>query len=142
LTPEQKVLVQESFALVVPIADRAGALLYDRLFELDPTLRGLFYIDIREQGRKLMQMVAIAVHSLDNLAEIVPALHALGRRHAEYGVTSQHLELGGEALLWTLERGLGPAFTTEVRDAWAAVYDVLVETMLDGMRQAPDRAAA
>jgi hemoglobin-like flavoprotein len=142
VTPEQKVLVQQTFELVVPIADQAGAMLYDRLFELDPSLRALFHIDIREQGGKLMQMVAIAVRSLDNLPSVVPALRALGRRHAEYGVTSHHLRLGGVALLWTLERGLGDAFTPEVRDAWAAVYQVLVVTMEEGMEQEPEQLAA
>jgi nitric oxide dioxygenase len=142
LTPEQKILVQDTFALVAPIADDAGAMLYDRLFELDPSLRALFHIDIREQGHKLMQMVAIAVNSLDNLPTVIPALRALGGRHAEYGVTARHLELGGEALLWTLERGLGAALTTEAREAWAAVYDLLIQTMLDGMRQSEELAAA
>jgi hemoglobin-like flavoprotein len=133
MTPEQRVLVQESFALVVPIADTAGALFYDRLFALDPTLRDLFRSDMREQRRKLMQMLAVAVHNLDNVDNILPALHALGRRHAEYGVTGQHFGVVGEALLWTLERGLGAAFTTDVRAAWSAVYDALVEIMLDGL---------
>jgi len=142
LTPEQKVLVQDSFTLVVPIAGEAGALFYDRLFQLDPALRALFHIDIHEQARKLMQMVAIAVNSLDNLPAMVPALHSLGRRHVDYGVTPRHFEVVGEALLWTLERGLGPAFTTDVRDAWAAVYGVLVETMRDGMRQPVEVGAA
>ena len=142
LTPEQKAMVQDSFALVVPIADEAAALFYERLFQLDPDLKALFHTDIREQGRKLMQMLAIAVNSLDKLTNIVPALHALGRRHVEYGVTPRHFEVVGEALLWTLERGLGPAFTTEVRDAWTAVYRTLAETMLDGMRQPFELAAA
>jgi hemoglobin-like flavoprotein len=142
VTPEQKALVQTSFAQVLPIADQAGALLYGRIFELDPSLRELFHIDIGEQGRKLMQMVSIAVNSLDSLTQLVPALEALGRRHADYGVTREHLELGGEALLWTLERGLGAAFTADVREAWAAVYGVLMDTMLEGMRQSPARAAA
>jgi hemoglobin-like flavoprotein len=142
LTPEQKVLVQDSFALVAPVASEAGALFYDRLFQLDPSLRALFHIDIAEQSHKLMQLVAIAVRSLDNLAVVVPSLHALGRRHATYQVTPRHFELVGEALLWTLERALGSAFTTEVRDAWATVYGVLVEAMLDGMHQPIELAAA
>jgi hemoglobin-like flavoprotein len=142
LTPEQKLLVQESFALVAPIADTAGALFYDRLFELDPSLRALFHTDIREQRHKLMQTLAIAVRSLDNLTALVPALHALGRRHVDYGVTDRHFAVVGEALLWTLERGLGEAFTDEVRNAWAAVYAIIVRTMQDGMRQSSERAAA
>jgi hemoglobin-like flavoprotein len=142
VTPEQKVLIKQSFALVEPIAETAAALFYDRLFQLDPTLRGLFHGDMREQGQKLMQMIAIAVRGLDNLAQLVPAVEALGRRHARYGIKPQDFSAVGEALLWTLERGLGHAFTSEVRDAWAAVYTVLAETMLEGMRQSPARAAA
>jgi hemoglobin-like flavoprotein len=141
MTPAQKVLVQESFARVAPIADTAGALFYERLFALDPTLRELFRSDMREQRRKLMQMLAVAVHNLDNVENILPALHALGRRHAVYGVTGQHFTVVGEALMWTLERGLGEAFTAEVRDAWCAVYQALVEIMLDGM-QSSERVAA
>ena len=141
MTPEQKTLVQDTFALVVPIAEDAAALFYDRLFQLDPGLRGLFHTDMRDQGRKLMQMLAIAVNSLDDLQKLVPALHALGRRHVAYGVTARSFEVVGEALLWTLEQGLGPSFTVEVRDAWAAVYQIVADTMLDGMRQPLELAA-
>ena len=133
MTPEQKSLVQESFALVAPIADQAGALFYNRLFQLDPTLRSLFRGDIQEQSKKLMQMLAVAVAGLDNVQSIVPALHALGRRHVAYGVTKQHFDTVATALLWTLETGLGPRFTTDVKQAWVAVYTLLVATMQDAM---------
>jgi hemoglobin-like flavoprotein len=136
MTPEQKHLVQESFTLVAPIADAAGALFYDRLFQLDPSLRFLFRGDIQEQSKKLMQMLAVAVASLDNVERIVPALHSLGRRHVAYGVTAQHFDTVATALLSTLETGLGPHFTSEVRQAWIAVYALLVATMQVGMQQA------
>ena len=142
LTPAQKALVKESFNLVAPIADTAGELFYRRLFELDPALRALFHADVSSQATKLMQTLAIAVHSLDNLDRIVPALHALGRRHVDYGVTERHFDVVGAALLWTLEQGLGASFTPEVRDAWSAVYRVLSATMLEGMRQSSDLDAA
>lgn len=135
MTPDQKVLVQDSFELVVPIADTAAELFYNRLFELDPSLRSLFRGDMREQGRKLMQMLAAAVAGLDRLETIVPAVRALGRRHAGYGVAERHFETVGEALLWTLAQGLGPAFTTEVRAAWTAVYGVLAAQMQMGMAE-------
>lgn len=140
MTPEQKSLVQESFALVAPIADQAGALFYNRLFQLDPTLRSLFRGDIQEQSKKLMQMLAVAVAGLDNVQSIVPALHALGRRHVAYGVTKQHFDTVATALLWTLETGLGPRFTTDVKQAWVAVYTLLVATMQDAMFGAQEAA--
>jgi hemoglobin-like flavoprotein len=129
MTSEQKVLVQGTFAKVAPIADDAAAMFYARLFELDPSLRPLFTTDLTEQGRKLMQMIAVAVNGLDRLDELVPAVRQLGIRHARYGVKDQHYDTVAEALLWTLERGLGSDFTPAVKDAWTAVYGVLAATM-------------
>jgi hemoglobin-like flavoprotein len=129
MTTDQMRLVQESFAQVAPIAETAAALFYGRLFELDPQLRHLFRGDMRDQGRKLMQTLAVAVHGLGELDALVPAVQALGRRHAGYGVTSAHYATVAAALLWTLEQGLGSAFTADVRVAWVELYGVLANTM-------------
>ena len=131
MTPEQKKLVKESFAMVLPIADVAAGLFYSRLFELDPALRALFKGNMEEQGRKLMTMIRVAVANLDRIDTIVPAVQNLGERHVNYGVEDDHYETVGSALLWTLEKGLGDAFTAETRVAWAEVYALLAETMKD-----------
>ena len=125
----QKALVQTSFAQVRPIADAAAALFYRRLFELDPTLQPLFKGDMNEQGRKLMEMLRLAVKGLDRPEALLPALAALGRRHAGYGVNKHDYETVGEALLWTLKQGLGPSFTPDVREAWEAVYGFVAGAM-------------
>lgn len=130
ITLEQKKLVQESWELVVPIADTAAELFYGRLFELDPELKHLFRsTDMKEQSRKLMQMLAMAVKGLDSLDKLVPAVEDLGRRHVGYGVKDSHYDTVGAALLWTLEKGLGDGFTPEVREAWTQVYTVLASVM-------------
>ncbi len=134
MSPEQKALVQSSFAKVAPIADQAADLFYDRLFTLDPSLRPLFKPDMREQKRALMGMLAVAVAGLDRLEALVPAVRQLGARHAGYGVKDEHYATVGSALIWTLEQGLGDDFTPETRDAWLAVYTVLAETMKDAAR--------
>src|SRR5829696_5294955 len=107
MTPAEKKLVQTTFATLVPIADEAAALFYGRLFEIDPSLRPLFKGDLGEQGRKLMQMIGVAVNGLDALDQLVPAVKEMGRRHAGYGVTDAHYDAVAGALLWTLEKGLG-----------------------------------
>jgi hemoglobin-like flavoprotein len=129
MTPAEKEIVQRTFEKLVPIADQAAALFYGRLFEMDPTLRPLFKTDLRVQGQKLMQMIAFCVKGLDALDELVPAVQGLGRRHAGYGVTAAHYETVGGALLWTLEKGLGPEFTPDVKAAWTTVYILLATTM-------------
>ena len=137
MTPQQKHLVQTTFAKVAPIADDAAALFYGRLFELDPSLRPMFTTDLKEQGRKLMRMIGMAVNGLDRLDELVPVVRQLGARHAGYGVRDEHYGTVAAALVWTLERGLGPDFTPEVKDAWVAVYGVLATTMKDAAAAVP-----
>ena len=129
MTPEQKTLVRELFDKVLPIADVAAELFYARLFELDPSLRQLFHGDMKEQGRKLMTMIRVAVANLDRLDNIVPAVEALGERHARYGVDDSQYATVGEALIWTLRKGLGDAFTPETRQAWIEVYGLLSSVM-------------
>jgi hemoglobin-like flavoprotein len=135
MTDDQKKAVQTSFAKVEPIAEAAAAMFYARLFELDPSLRPLFKGDMAEQGRKLMTMLTIAVRGLDRLDELVPAVRQMGARHTTYGVTDAHYDTVAEALLWTLDRGLGADFTPHVRDSWVAVYTVLATAMQAGAAQ-------
>lgn len=129
MTPEQKRLVQESFKLVVPIKDQAAAMFYDKLFALAPDTRSLFKGDMKRQGALLMAMIATAVNGLNRLDEIVPAVQALGRRHATYGVRKEHYSIVGAALLWTLEQGLGSTWTPETKEAWTVCYTLLAGVM-------------
>ena len=134
MTNEQINLVQTSFGKIAPIAEKAAALFYAKLFDLNPRLRGLFRGDVYEQGKKLMQVIAYAVENLDRLDEIVPQVRALGARHAGYGVSDRDYETVGTALLWTLEKALGRDFAAPTRAAWTAVYNLLAETMKEGSR--------
>ena len=137
MTPEQRILVQSTWELVLPIADQAAMLFYDRLFVLDPELRPLFTRgDMAEQRKKLMQMITVAVRGLERLDELVPAVQALGRRHVGYHVRERDYDTVGAALLWTLEQGLGAAFTPEVREAWTLTYGTLAAVMRDAARGA------
>jgi hemoglobin-like flavoprotein len=136
MTPEQALLVKNSWAKVLPISDKAAELFYGKLFELDPQLKPLFKGDMTEQGKKLMKMINTAVNALDRLEAIVPAVQQLGVRHVGYGVKDKDYDTVGAALLWTLEQGLGDAFTSDVKDAWATVYGVLAGTMKSAAAEA------
>ena len=127
--PVQIQLVQSSFARVEPIADTAATLFYTRLFELDPSLRLMFKGNIVEQGEKLMTTLKVVVVGLTRLESLVPAVQALGRRHAGYGVNDEHYDTVAEALLWTLQQGLGEYFTPDVAAAWCTAYGILADVM-------------
>lgn len=132
MTTHQVSLVQQTFETVRPIASTAARLFYDRLFTLDPSLRPLFKGDLETQGQKLMQALAMVVGGLKAPDSIRPAVAALGTRHRAYGVVPEHYDTVGAALLWTLEQGLGAAFTPAVKDAWTAAYGVVADAMQSG----------
>ena len=134
MSPDQIALVQESFRQIVPMKDLAAKNFYDRLFELDPSLEPLFRTSPHEQGQKLMSALAAVVGGLDDWVRIEPVVRDLALRHVDYGVKSQHYHTVGEALLWTLEQGLGDTFTEEIKTAWATAYQALARTMIDAAK--------
>ncbi len=131
MTNSEILLVQDSFQKVVPIADKAAEIFYGKLFEKDPSLKPLFKGDMKEQGEKLMSMIATAVNGLNNLDAIVPAVQDLGKKHRGYHVPKESYDTVGAALIETLEVGLGDDFTIEVKNAWIKVYRVLSSTMIE-----------
>lgn len=131
---QQIVLVQDSFAKVVPIASTAADLFYQKLFDLDPSLQPLFKGDMQEQGAKLMKMLGLVVNGLNDLNSLIPAVRSLGERHVGYGVQDAHYDTVGEALIWTLEQGLGDAFTPQVKDAWLIAYTTLSTVMIEASK--------
>jgi hemoglobin-like flavoprotein len=131
MTPQQIEMVQGTWKKVQPISETAAELFYTKLFALDPALKPLFKGDMKEQGKKLMTMISVAVDGLTRLETIVPAVQALGKRHSKYGVRDKDYDTVAAALIWTLEQGLGDAFTPDVKTAWVTTYGVLSKTMKD-----------
>ncbi len=118
MTPDQVKLVQQSFARVAPISETAAVIFYDRLFEI----------------------AAVVVNGLGNLESILPAASALAQRHVSYGAKAQHYPVVGAALLWTLKKGLGDAWTPEVAAAWTAAYGTLSGFMISEAYGRPQAA--
>ncbi len=142
ITPETIRAIRDSWALAAPNADAVVSSFYERLFEIDPSLRPMFAnTDMTAQRAKLVQALSTVVDSLENLPSITPALRELGSRHAGYGVTAVHYDTVASALLCTFEQRLGEAFTPEVRAAWTVAYALVAGVMQDGAKEDAARAA-
>ena len=141
MNSDQVALIQHSFAKVTPVTGEAAALFYGRLFEIAPQVKPLFHDDMTDQGRKLMATLAVVVNGLTDLESVLRAASALAKKHVAYGVKAEHYGPFGVALLWTLERGLGTEWTSDLADAWIAAYTLLSEYMIDeayGCREAAE----
>jgi nitric oxide dioxygenase len=136
ITKAQIALVQSSFREILPIAEAAGLLFYERVFTLAPGTRSMFDDDIGPQAKRTMGALQTAVDGLGDLDVVGPFLVRLGARHVRYGVRTEHFDVVATALLWTLEQGLGERFTPAVRDAWLAAWGVIAGAMREGMRRA------
>ncbi|HAK76656.1 MAG TPA: hemin receptor [Runella sp.] len=135
MNDQQKRLVQTSFARIVPKSEYAAKVFYGRLFEIIPEVQPLFKSDLKTQGIKLFQVISFAVCSLDNMDELLPLLHDLGRRHVKYGTKDSHYAHVGESLIWTLEKVLRDDFTPEIRQAWLDVYSLMAAAMAEAASQ-------
>ncbi len=129
MTPKQISLVQSSWKKVKPISEQAAEIFYNKLFEYDPSLRPLFKGNMREQGRKLMATLKIAVKGLDDLDALLPALKQLAARHVDYGVKAKDYTPVGNALLYALKVGLGEQWTPELRQAWVDTFRIVAQVM-------------
>ena len=137
ISPDQIELVQQTWRKVVPIADTAATLFYERLFSENPELAPMFAgVDLPEQRNKLVKAIHMVVMSLERIETLVPMIRDLGKRHAGYGVDDAHYAPVGAALLWTLETGLGEAWSDEAAAAWGAAYGLLADTMMAGAAEA------
>ncbi len=125
----QQDLVRATFARLAVMPEVAGALFYQRLFDLNPELRPLFKHDMRIQGVKLMTMLAMVVYNLHEPGQVLPAIRDLGVRHVAYGVKLADYDALEEALIWALDQALGDDFTPAVRDAWTICYRELADEM-------------
>lgn len=129
MTPEQIKLVQDSFAKVAPIAETAADIFYDRLFEIAPAVRSMFPAEMTDQKTKLMQTLGVAVNNLHQVETILPTIEDLAKKHVGYGVKDEHYDTVGEALIFTLDKGLGEEFTPDVKDAWVETYTLVAGAM-------------
>jgi nitric oxide dioxygenase len=129
-------LIQESFRLVAAQPERMAQRFYAHLFRLDPTLRRLFHGGMREQGQKLVDMLALVAARLDRIDDLLPTIRELGVRHVGYQVEEAHYATAGEALRAALAEVIGPGFNQGTRQAWTRAYDLLATTMIDAAREA------
>lgn len=141
LTAKEARLIRESFEPAARNPDEMSRLFYRRLFTLDPSLRGLFHGDMREQGRKLLSTLTLIVDSIHRLEQLLPTVRELGIRHASYRVEEHHYATMSEALLWMLAQSTGSPFTPEAGAAWRKAYNLLAQTMIAAAKEAASAPA-
>lgn len=130
-------LVKNSWALVAAMdMETVGGLFYNRLFEIAPGVKPMFKNNsIPEQSKKLLTMLSYVIAKLDKLEDIIGEVKKLAQRHQGYNVQAAHYTAVGDALIWTLDKGLGERWNDELSTAWVEVYTVLSNAMINFQKE-------
>ena len=92
-------LVQRSWAKAALNKHEFSRLLYEKLFDLDPTLVRLFRVNLTPQQEQFMSTMDVAVAGLSRVEELAPMLRKLGERHTKYGAKDKDYETVGQAIV-------------------------------------------
>ncbi|MEO6315514.1 MAG: globin domain-containing protein [Chitinophagaceae bacterium] len=132
MTAQQTILVQRTWKLFRNINPQViGDVFYSKLFTEVPAVERLFKSPMPLQYKKLIDMVSMIVGRLHDLDTVTEDIREMAKRHVGYGVKLHHYKAVGDALMWTLEQGLGPDWSDEVQTAWANCYQLLADIMID-----------
>ena len=135
MTSQQRQLVRHSFDAVRDLSGPVALLFYGKLFELDPSARRLFHIDLAVQARKIIDTLATVVESLDRFESIRPRLAELGHQHVGYGVRLEQYDTVSAALIWAIGQALGADFDSATRDAWRLALADVCAAMKEGAEE-------
>ena len=124
-------LVKQSWDIIARIDfEIVGGAFYIRLFQIAPELKSLFKsTSMTEQSMKLGCMLSYVISKYD-MDEMLTEARSLGARHIHFGVKDEHYKAVGEALLWTLEEGLGAYWNVELSTAWKEFYEIVSTHMM------------
>lgn len=141
MTVQQITIIKESWKLVSAIDPvTVGDIFYSRLFEITPEVKPLFRSSLPEQSKKLMATLGYIINRLDKLDTLVEDITNLARNHVQYGVKPSYYTPVGEALLYTLEKGLGAHWNNELKEAWGKCYGILSSAMINVSDEAKNAA--
>ncbi|MBX2998861.1 MAG: hypothetical protein KF893_10155 [Caldilineaceae bacterium] len=121
--------VRETFTQINTISDLTARFFYERLFALSPETEQLFTGNMQTQRGKFMATLRFIVEVLDEPESLQTTMHRLSQEHAQYRISDEDYRMVGEALLWSLERTLGPAYTPAVAETWSRLYALLAGLM-------------
>ncbi|GLY92200.1 oxidoreductase [Actinoallomurus iriomotensis] len=130
-------IIKESFALFEGREEDISGYFYGRLFAENPHLRALFPPAMNGQRDRFFHAIREIVWSIDSPGTLSTLLSRLGRDHHKFGVTREHYDAMGRALLATLRKFGGDAWTAEMECSWRHAYATAAHMMAEAAEESP-----
>lgn len=130
MTDAQRRLIERSLLELLPMLDAVGTGFYTRLFALDSALRPLVPTTVEGQLQTFQEALGVMSATVQDPTATRRLLAELGARAHTSGVPQHAYATAGQALLEILALALGPRWTPDMHDAWAAFYAEVVAVMV------------
>jgi len=124
--------LRSSFDLVVGRAPDLAHRFYDVFFTRYPQVKPMFTRDRDRQEQMLTEALVAVLDHLEDAPWLVSSLGSLGRKHVDYGVTSEMYAWVGECLLATLADVAGDDWNDDLARAWTNAYGAIAGLMQEG----------
>ncbi|XP_071706965.1 anaerobic nitrite reductase HB2-like [Rutidosis leptorrhynchoides] len=147
---KQEALVKDSWEIMKNDIPTLSLYFFTQVLEIAPSARGLFSFlkdtdeipennpKLKSHAIKVFKMTCEAAIQLREKGEVVVSgstLKYLGSVHLQKGIVGPHFEVVKEAVLRTVEKGVGEKWSEEMKGAWAEAYDQLAAAIQDEMKK-------
>ncbi len=119
---DQNVMLRKSYDQLSADSEAFTEFFYNRLFEMDDSIRSMFPESMTQQKKKLFQTLGVAVKAAEKPESIRAALKTLGQKHVEYGVINAHYDLVGCALVDSIGEFLQLDPSDPLLTIWSKLY--------------------
>jgi hemoglobin-like flavoprotein len=116
--------------------DQMTRAFYDALFQIRPDTRALFRVDMDVQRQHLGAALALIARNLRFLDIMTEPLRELGAEHAQVGVKPEHYPVVRDAMLDAIGGALKDEWTTDLRNDWHELLELICRVMLEGASRA------
>ena len=125
--------IRTAFVAIAPVLPQIVDRFYALLFERYPVLRDMFGRSAPLQRRMFGEAIAALADHADDPDWLHGHLDALGRRHAEYGVTNEMYDWARMAFMDAMSDALLPRrLPPDVRATWDRTFGSIAESMKAG----------
>jgi chemotaxis signal transduction protein/hemoglobin-like flavoprotein len=135
-------LLETSYALLAPNAERLAERFYERLFQTAPAVRALFPDDMKGQRRALLAAIGTIIGHLREPEKLTAYVGGLGARHVAYGAQPEHYDVVASVLIDTMAELAGDRWNSALATAWARALSAVKDLMLAGAAERELQAAA
>ncbi|XP_053567815.1 neuroglobin-1-like [Bombina bombina] len=150
LTPDQQLLLVESWRLIQEDIAKVGVIMFIRLFETHPECKDVFFLfrdvddlqalraskNMRAHGLRVLSFVEKSVARINHPMRLQELVLELGRSHFTYNAQPKYYQYVGAEFIAAVRPILKENWTVDVEESWKSLFTYICLLMEKGYQEA------